>query len=268
MHSCKLYQFVNSEFITRNINDGTIDVNLRKSAFQTPAYLGGTFPFYQNVDNWPRSPEMVGRQLIYTAKYESPVTLSIDKDLNISLRNAISRTDNETLMFLSQEIICFLKYFNKLIINLNTTGYFKFVVVLEDFSGIHFEWNGFKEIHRIGSGRHSSDLDELPRLTNWNFIDREIIEINSPIKFELPLKNENKLFDKYKECIADMILNIAFNVEGDRFYPLKGRIKDRLRLDKDDTIRIIDKLISDELDNNRNNMSDKNSSNRKPRLNR
>jgi hypothetical protein len=245
MHSCKLYQFVNNELKTRNINDGTLDDNLRKSAFTTPAYFGGTFPFYLNVEDWPRSPEKIGRELVYTAKLESPSTLIIDKDLNISLRNAASRTSVETLTLIAQETICFIKYFNRFLTNIKASGSFSLAVVLEYFTGIPLNWIGFKEIDRIGLGGSNNSSEELPRLSNWNFLSEDNIATTSPIPFQLPIP-EDSIFESYGDCIADIMVNIAFNVEGERFYARKGRVKDRIRLDLNHTKKVIKKFISDE----------------------
>jgi hypothetical protein len=225
MLSSKLFQFVNSELSNRKINEGDIDESLRKSMFRSALCWGVVFPFYHE-SNWPGSPERIGDQIIYKPNIEPEMKLNIDRVLNLSLRIAASYTNEESLKFIAEEIICFVNYFNRIITNLNEKGSFKFTFALEKFTGIPISFGNFDEIEYINSQIPASSdrpREKLPRLANWNFIDSAIIEIDAKRNFEFPFE-ANKL-SMYAEDIAAIVRNIAFNVEGVRFYPLKDRQK-------------------------------------------
>ena len=229
MKPTKLFQFVNVADNPKTVGLRKLDDAVRSGTFKLPGYLAHPFPLFREVKDWPGTTSDGDKdEIVYKFGEGAKGEIRFDTRCNLSLRMELSDRDVLSLKILLEEMLASQAYFNRVLRAADCEGNFRFTVALEDLHSIPIFFNEL-----ISGEDHRS-------FSNWNLPEGEIFDVSGDFVF--PRADDLTRDSIEIKTTSEMLVDLAFNVAGTKFDPLKGPSPDRLRLDRGAVANVATKL--------------------------
>ena len=230
MRPIKLFQFVNVAESPKQVGLRKFDDAVRSSTFKLPAYLNRVFPLYRELKDWPGATSDGDKnELVYRVGEGARGEIRFDTKCNLAIRMELSDRDVLPLKVLLEEMLAFRVFFNRVIVAYGNKGDFQFTAALEGMHAIPIFYN---ELTVEGGWEN---------FANWSLPEGEMIEATSEV-FSFPGSDILVHNSVELNVISEMLIELAFNIVGTRFDPLRGPSPDRLRLDRNGVTRVAAEL--------------------------